>query len=329
MRNIESVPPFRSALCALFLALGALGCAREKAAPVRIAVIPKGTTHEFWKSIHAGANKAAADAGVEVIWKGPQREDDRDEQIKVVEDFVSRGVSGIVIAPMDNQALAAPLEDARRQGIPVVVIDSDVQWPGRVSYVATDNEKGGALGARRLGQILGGTGKVLLLRYLEGSASTMAREKGFLDTLAREFPGIEVVSSNQYGGAGTESAYKVAENLLVSFPQLDGVFCPNESTTFGMLRALEDAGRAGKLRFVGFDASAKLVEALGSGTIDGLVVQNPFAMGEVGVKTLLAHRDGKQVDAVIDTGVVMATPENRRDPAVAALLAPDLSTWLK
>src|SRR6201999_1653616 len=166
---------------------------------------------------------------------------------------------------------------------------------------------------------------VLVLRYQEGSASTMAREKGFLDTVAREFSGMKVVSDNQYGGATTENAYKTAESLLVNFTDLAGVFCPNESTTFGMLRALEDAKRAGKVSFVGFDASAKLVEALDHGEIDGLVVQNPFAMGERGVHALVDRLDGKPVEARVDTGVAIATKESMTDPKVRALLAPDLS----
>lgn len=319
-------------LCLLTLACGAPGdraSAPEAAAGRTIAVIPKGTTHEFWKSVHAGAVKAARELGVEIIWKGPVREDDRDEQIKVVENFVATGVDAIVLAPLDDTALVPAARDAASQGIPVVIIDSDLRWDGQVSFVATDNYRGGAEAAARLGELLGGGGRVLVLRYQEGSASTTNRETGFLDTLAREFPAIEVVSSNRFGGATTETAYAAAENLLVRFRQLDGIFCPNESTTFGMLRALQDAGRAGKVRFVGFDSSVKLVEALGAGELDGLVVQNPFTMGELGVRAAVAKLDGEPVEPRIDTGVLVATPDNMDDPAVRELLAPDLGKWLQ
>ncbi len=306
--------------------------AAEPAAPAgkrKIAVIPKGTTHEFWKSVHAGANKAGQELGVEIIWKGPVREDDRDEQVKVVESFIAAGVDAIVLAPLDDTALVPPAKDATREKIPVVIIDSDLQWDGRTSFVATDNHQGGAKAAERLGELLGGKGKVVVLRYQEGSASTMKREAGFLETVAAKFPDIEVVSSNQYGGATTESAYKTSENLLVSHEDVDGIFCPNESTTFGMLRALQDAKRAGEVKFVGFDSSAKLVEALGKGELHGLVLQNPFRMGELGVKTALAKLDGKAVEARIDTGVGVATKENMAEPAMRELLSPDLSKWLK
>lgn len=288
----------------------------------RIAVIPKGTTHEFWKAIHAGAKKAAKELRVEVLWKGPVREDDREEQIKVVEDFVSRGVAGIVLAPLDDTALVPAVRDAKNENIPVVIIDSDLSWDGLVSFVATDNYKGGALAAERLGALMNGSGNVLVLRYQEGSASTVQRESGFLETLRRRFPGIQIVSSNRYGGATTESAYATAENLLVTHRDVQGIFCPNESTTFGMLRALQDAGRANNVHFVGFDSSAKLIAALRTGELDGLVLQNPFAMGELGVRAIVRHLDGQLVEKRIDTGVMLVTPDNLNDPAVQNLLSP-------
>jgi ribose transport system substrate-binding protein len=304
-------------------------CSRDASDKRVIAVIPKGTSHEFWKAIHAGANKAGAERGVEILWKGPSGEGNRDDQIKVVEDVVSRGVAGIVIAPLDDKALAPSLAEAKKMGIPVVVIDSDVAWPDRVSYVATDNEKGGRMAAERLGTLLGGKGKVLMMRYAEGSASTTQRESGFLDELKQKYSAIEIVSDNQYAGSSVESAQKTAENLVGRFPELDGVFCPNESATMGMLRALQDAGRAGKVKFVGFDASAKLLEGMKNGEIHGLVIQNPFAMGEIGVNRILDAIEGKPVDKVIDTGVGVATQENMNEPAMKDLLAPDLDRWLK
>ena len=307
--------------------------AKEATAPAekprrKIAVIPKGTTHEFWKSIHAGANKAGSELGVEIVWKGPVREDDRDEQIKVVENFIASRIDAIVLAPLDDTALVPAATDATKEGIPVVIIDSDIQWKGRVSFVATDNFSGGVAAAKRLGALLNGKGKAIVLRYQEGSASTAERERGFLETLKAEFPGIELVSSNQYGGATTETAYKTSENLLVKFKEIDGVFCPNESTTFGMLRALQDAKRAGTVKFVGFDSSAKLVEALEKGELHGLVLQNPFRMGELGVRAAVDQLDGKTVEPRIDTGVQLATRENMNEPAIKELLAPDLGKWL-
>jgi len=254
----------------------------------KIAVIPKGTTHEFWKSVHAGAVKAGKELGVEIIWKGPQREDDREQQIQVVEDFISNKVDGIVLAPLDDKALVRPVRDAKKKGIPTVVIDSDLQGSEHVSFVATDNFHGGELAAEYLAKLLSGQGKVLVLRYIEGSASNTNREEGFLKTIQSKFPKIEIVSSNQYAGATVEGAYQKGEDLLNRFKEIDGIFCPNAPVTFGMLRALTAAGRAGKIKFVGFDATDRLLEGLRAGTIQGLVVQDPVNIGEMGVRTMVA-----------------------------------------
>jgi ribose transport system substrate-binding protein len=313
---------------------GATGGASPAAGQTTIAVIPKGTSHVFWQSIHAGAAKAAQELGVDIIWRGPIREDDRDSQVSEVEGFVSRGVSGIVLAPLDDTALVAPVAAATRANIPVVIIDSGLKGGDYVSFVATDNHKGGRLGGEQLAKILGGKGKVVLLRYEEGSASTNEREDGFLEAMKAQ-PGIQVVSSNQYAGADVESAYKKSETLLSNYKKpdgslsLDGIFTPNESASFGMLRVLQDNGWAGKVRFVGFDASDNLVKGLKSGQIDALVVQDPIKMGYLGVKTLVAHLKGQPVEKRIDTGVAVATKENMDAPEMKDVLFPDLSKWLK
>ena len=329
------------ALVAIAAAFVAIGCKRreESEGTYRIAVIPKGMTHVFWKSIHAGAIKAERelnDSGlkVQVIWKGPLKEEDREAQIRVVEDFITRGVSGIVLAPLDDMALRIPVRDAVNSGIPVVIIDSGLNSEDYISFVATDNYLGGRKGGQRLAEILEGKGKVIMLRCHEGSASSTKREQGFLDVLKENYPDIEVVSSNQYGGASTESAYIASENLLAPLRApdggltIDGIFTPNESTTFGMLRALEDSGLAGTVDFVGFDSSDRLVQALRKGDIKGLVLQDPINMGYQGVKMMVVHLRGRMVDKRIDTGSVVATPENMDDPKIKNLLEPDFKKWL-
>src|SRR5215217_8384291 len=203
------------------------GNAKKK---LTIAVIPKGTTHEFWKSIHAGSNKAAQElttqgTQVEIIWKGPLREDDREQQIQVVEGFAAQGVNGIVLAPLDNRALVRPVSDAQRAGVPTVIIDSGLESEEIVSFVATDNRKGGTLAADRMGQLLSGKGKVLVLRYAEGSASTSEREEGFISQIKQKFPEIELVSTNQYAGATRDTAKRASENLLNTYGEVvQGIF---------------------------------------------------------------------------------------------------------
>jgi len=300
-----------------------------------IAVIPKGTTHEFWKSIQAGSIKAARELSaqgqqVEVIWKGPLREDDREQQIQVVEGFISQGVDGIVLAPLDNRALVRPVEEAKSAGVPCVIIDSALDSNSITSFVATDNRKGGQLAADRLGQLLNGKGKVLLLRYQEGSASTQDREDGFISELKTKYPNIELVSSDQYAGATRDTAKRASENLLNRFgDDVQGIFTPNESSTAGMLLALQDINKAGKITFVGFDASDAFIEAMRKNQLQGIVLQNPLNMGYLGVRTMVESLQGKSVEKRIDTGVTIVTPDNLDAPEVQSLLHPPLDQYLK
>lgn len=324
----------RFVLCVLVAA----ACSSKRATPassaLSIAVIPKGTSHEFWKSIHAGAIQAeqelaAAGDTVHVIWKGPLREDDREMQVQVVEGFISQGVQGLVLAPLDRRALVRPVEEARKAGVPTVIIDSGLETDSIVSYVATDNYKGGTMAADRLGQVLGGKGNVLVLRLQEGSASTEERERGFLEQIKTKFPGITVVSSDQYAGPTRETAKRASENLLNRFgADLQGVFTPNESSTIGMLLALQDIGKAGKVKFVGFDASQILVDAMRGHQLDGIAVQNPMRMGYLGVKTIVARLRGQPVEKHIDTGVTLVTPENLDQPEMQAVINPPIAKYL-
>ncbi|HLY10702.1 MAG TPA: substrate-binding domain-containing protein [Planctomycetota bacterium] len=297
-------------------------------AKATIAVIPKGTTHEFWKSVHFGAMKAAKELDVEILWKGPLQENDRQGQINEVEAFINRGVTGICLAPLDSKALRKYASAAMAKKIPVVIFDSGLEGDDYVSYVATDNYKGGRLAGEHLSRVLGGKGKVALLRYMEGSESTVQREQGFLDAIAGS-KGIEVVSSNQYAGATADTALKASENLLASLKtadgglSIDGLFCPNESSAIGMLRALQTAKLAGKIKFVGFDSSERLVAALKSGELNGTVLQNPIKMGYLAVKTIIGHLRGGAVEKRVDTGVVIATPENMEEADIHALLHPE------
>jgi ribose transport system substrate-binding protein len=308
------------------------GCKQEKsgstaqnssAAKPQIAVIPKGTTHEFWKSVQAGAIKAGDEFNFEIIWKGPVKEDDRASQMQVVQEFVADKVAGIVLAPLDDTALLNPVRAAGRESIPVVVIDSALKGEAGkdfVSFVATDNRKGGEMGGDQLAKLLNNKGKVVLLRYSVGSASTNERETGFLDAM-KKHPEMEVISSDRYGGATVDSAKTAALNMIDTLKQADGIFCPNESSTVGMLLALQETGLAGKVRFVGFDQTPPLIKALKKGDVQALVAQDPFKMGYTGVKTLVQHIKGEKVDPRIDTGVALITGENVDSPEIQKVLA--------
>lgn len=318
-------------ICCLFLATDTFAAQKT----YRIAVIPKGATHEFWKSVHAGAIKAQrelAEQGIkiEVFWKGPLKEDDREQQIQVVENFMARRVDGIVLAPLDSQALVAPVVNATRAGIPVVIIDSDLKSDRQISFVATDNYKGGCLAAAYLAKLLDGRGNVIVLRYAVGSASTEQREAGFLDTL-KKFPAIKVISADQYAGPTRETAYQAAQNLLNRFGrEVQGAFAPNESTTVGLTKALRDLGLGGgRVKMVGFDSNAQSLADLRQNDIQGFVVQNPFRMGYEGTLTVVKHLRSQPVEKRIDTGVTLVTLENLNQPEIQELINPPLAKYLK
>jgi len=204
-------------LLCLAVVICATGCGKkdvpDEGKRLTVAVIPKGTIHEFWKTVHAGAEMAGREMGVDILWKGSLKEDDREAQISVVENIMTRQVDGIVLAPLDDVALRRPVDEAMRSDIPVVIFDSGLQGDNYVSYVATDNFKAGQLAGEHMGMLLEGEGKVIVLRYAEGSDSTSKREDGFLDAI-EAFEGIEIVSSSQYAGVTTASALKAAENIL-------------------------------------------------------------------------------------------------------------------
>jgi len=314
----------RKALAVFLTLITASACWQGVAAQdkLKLAVIPKGTTHIFWKSVEAGAKSAGSDLGVEIVWKGPLKENDRAQQISIVEQFITEGVSGIVLAPLDDTALKRPVAAALQKNIPVVIFDSALKGePGKdfVSYVATNNRKGGYLGGEHLSKLVGGKGKIVLLRYQVGSASTTEREEGFLEAIGKS-KGLQVIVDNRYAGATAGEAKTQSMNIIDKLKEADGIFCTNESSTFGMLLALKQNNLAGKVRFVGFDTSPPLIEALKKGEIDALVAQDPTRMGYEGVTILVQHIQGKKVPTTVDTGVRLITRENLNSPEIKKLL---------
>jgi ribose transport system substrate-binding protein len=297
--------------------------ASTQPAALTIVVIPKGTTHAYWISVHNGAENAGKDLGANIIFKGPLLEDDRAGQISLVDQFASDNVSGIVLAPLDDTALLPPVQAAMAKKIPVVIIDSALKGDvGKdyVCYVGTNNTLAGNIGGKELARVLGGKGKYVLLRYSVGSASTDQREEGFLSAM-HDNPEMRPLVIDRYGGATVDQAQAASMNMLAQIKQADGIFTPNESTTLGMLNTLEQNNLAGKIHFVGFDATPQLIDALKKGEIDALVSQNPTKMGYDGVKACVDYLHGNQQDPVQDSGAQLITRDNLNTPEVQKLLA--------
>lgn len=342
--------PPASIWLSLLLALSVTGCGSSRSNDTyRVVVIPKGLSHEFWQSIHSGAERAAQDLkekqalGVQVIWDGPRTESDAQAQIEIVQRAVANRVSGIVLAPQHSQTMVPPVQAAVQKQIPVVVIDSGLEAPDLyVKYVATDNYRGGQLAAERLLEVLKAAGKpapkLILFRYQPGSESTEQREKGFEEVIektiaaqkARGEPTITWLSNNKYAGPTTDSAYKEATPLLNALQDqgIDGIFAPNESSASGMLNALRSLKLNKKVQLVGFDSSPPLLQAVADGDIAGLILQDPYRMGYLGVWHLVLQLEGYNINPdgkkSLSTGEVLVTKENLQTPAIQELFDPEL-----
>jgi len=296
--------------------------ASSSGAPVQkqyqIAVIPKGTTHIYWQSVKSGAEAAAKEFNCKIYWNGPERETDRERQIQIIEDFVVQKVDGVVLAPLDKDALVPSVEKLASLKIPCAIIDSGVNTSNYVTFAATDNYQGGVLAARRMGEILGGKGNVIVLKYVPGSASTTERENGFIDTIGKEFPGIKIVDS-KYGQDTVETALQAAEDMLTKNKDVQGFYACNAPTAVAAHQALQTQKRTG-IKMVGFDAEKALIDGLKAGEIDALIVQNPFKMGYEGVKAVVMSIQGKPVEKKMDTGVAVITKDALDKPEIKSLL---------
>ncbi|MGB4726968.1 MAG: substrate-binding domain-containing protein [Thermogutta sp.] len=302
------------------------GIAREK--KLTIAVIPKSTGAEFWETVEEGAREAAERLNVQMKWEGPLTETELAEQNKIIENMISLQVNGIALAPLNRTAQRRTVERAVQAGIPVVIFDSEIDGDAHVSFVATNNKQGGVLAAQHLAELLGEKkGRVMVLRFVQGTGSTEARAEGFIETA--KAAGFEIVADPYPEDATVAGCKKTAANTLEGFVknnelQLDGIFACNDRSTLGMLAALDDLRKSGvkvNAKFIGFDFTPRLVEAIQQGDIDALIAQNPRKMGRLAVETLVSYLRGQQVPKYIDTGVEVVTRSRlESDPAIRQLV---------
>jgi len=306
-------------------ALLTLSCNRQQQR--RIAVIPKGTAHVFWQSVHAGAAAAGQQFHEEILWDGPPNETDYSRQLEILDSMLNRHVDGVVVAAADRTILNGSLDRAAREKTPVVIFDSGVDSTNFVSFVATNNFEAGKLGARKLAELLNGKGTVAMIQNAPGSASTMDRERGFKEAMSKEFPGIQLVAE-QYSMSNRAKAMSAAENILTAHPQLDGLFASSEPSSVGTAQAVKSRSLQGKLKFVGFDSSDGLIEDLNGGVIDALVVQDPFKMGFEAVRAVTDKLNGKTPAKQIDLSAAVITKADLEKPEIKALVHPDLEKYL-
>jgi ribose transport system substrate-binding protein len=292
----------------------------------RIAVVPKGTSHVFWLTVRAGAEAAGQKFGVDVLWNGPPLETEYDRQMQIVDSMIAQHVDGLAVAAAERKALNRSLDRAAEIGIPVTVFDSGVDSTNYMTFLATDNYEAGRMGARELARLVGGKGSVAMLMHAPGSASTMDRERGFDDVMKTEFPKIQVVA-RQFGMSDRSKAMGAAENILTAHPGLNGIFASSEPSSIGVALALKSRGLSGKVKFVSFDSSDTLIEDLKGGTIDAMVVQDPFKMGFEAVKTLVDKLNGASPPKRMDLPARVIHKAELDQPDVHELLYPDVKKY--
>lgn len=293
------------------------GCTRGRKR--RIAVIPKATSHLFWLSVQSGAMAAGKEFDVEIIWNGPATETDYSRQIQIMDSMIAQRVDAIALAASERKALVASVDRAAAAGIPVTVFDSGLESTNYVSYVATDNVQAGRMAARRLAELIGGSGQVGLVMHAPGSASTMDRETGFTETIEREFPRIRIVG-RQFGMSDPAKSRAAAENILTAQPGLNGIFASSEPSSIGASLALKARNLDNQVTLIAFDSSETMVEDLRSGAIDAMVVQDPQRMGYEAVRTLVQKLEGKSVPKRLDLNAIVVQKKDLGEEQVKRLL---------
>lgn len=297
-----------AALAAALLAAGA--CSRaNRTRQLEIVLVVKALDSEFWQRMKSGAEAAArAEPGVRFAVLAPEREINIDQQVTILEDQVLKKVSALAVAPAGVAEVIPVLDKARAAGIPVLIVDTDVPWPSRVSFIGIDNRLGGRLAGEYIMRAIGGKGKVAVIRGVLGVATQEDRLTGFRDVLAQT-PGVECVSVQP---ANSERALgmSVMENMLTSHPDLRAVFATNDQMALGAMEAIAARNLTGRIVLVGFDATREAVRAVLAGRMSAVMAQYPERIGRRAVEEAIKAARAQPVEKRVDIGTALVTKEN-------------------
>ncbi len=313
-------------LVSVLLVCGLGACGSEDTEDIKakrkIAVICKGSVHEFWKTVEQGAMDAGDELKLDVTFEAPEDESQIDVQIDMMEKAIASGVDAIVLAPLDVERLNDSIEKAHRKGIPVLTLDSDVTSPVRVATIGTDNRTAGAIAGRNAANLIGGKGKVAIVSYVEGAQTAIERNAGFMDELEKNYKDtIEVVGVSFCGG-DAEVAKQQACDFIEKYPDIKCIYGANEGSAVGVAAAVKELGMQDDIVIIGFDSSEQEIAYLDEGTINGMMVQNPYNMGYLGVRNINKVLDGMKIDEKLDTGATYVNRDNLYDEDTQWLLYP-------
>jgi ribose transport system substrate-binding protein len=293
--------------------------AEESASERYVAVISKGFQHQFWQSVEAGTEQAAADYGVRVTFEGPETESQVDKQVEMVQAALDKGPDALCLAALDTKALIPLLERAQSEGIPVVGFDSGVDSDIPVATAATDNIAAAALAADKMAELIGGSGQVAVIVHDQTSRTGIDRRDGFVNQMEAEHPDVEIVDI-QYGGGDQLKSTDLAKAIIQAHPDLKGFFGANEGSIIGVLNAVAEMGKEGEIVVIGYDAGKQQKDAVRAGTEAGAITQDPIGIGYKCVEAAVKTLDGETVPENIDTGFHWYDASNIDDPDIAPLL---------
>ena len=300
---------FQAAALAAALLFSSACWRTEKAGKLEIVLVVKALDSEFWQRLRAGAEAAArADPAVRFAVLAPEREINIDQQVSILEDQILKKVSALAVAPAGVSEVIPVLDKARAAGIPVVIVDTDVPWPHRASFIGIDNRLGGRLAGEYVVRTIGGKGKVAVIRGVLGVATQEDRLTGFRDAIAG-VPGIQCVAVQP---ANSERALgmNVMENILTSHPDVRAVFATNDQMALGAMEAIAARNLTGKVVLVGFDATREAVRAVLDGRLSAVMAQYPETIGKRSIEEAIKAARGQPVEKRIDVGTALVTREN-------------------
>lgn len=310
------------------LLVSACSVQNDEPAPLKIAFLPKMKSNEFWDVLHAGVQNGVQNlrnngVAIEVIWDGPDNEEALDDQIRMLYRFANQQVNAIVLSPQDRIQMIEPVQEVQRQGIPIITFDSTLNMSDIACHVGTDNYQAGVDAADYLGKLLHGRGRILMQRYMNGSASSMEREAGFANRIRENWPNLEILPWNTYSGAIRSSALQVCrEGLQQHGQQADAIFVSTQFVGNEMLRACSEFRFAKEIPLVIFDTNPMLVNALSDGRVQALVVQSELRMGEDAVLYAYKRIRGESIPEQVNTPIHIIDRSNMNDPELAKILQP-------